>query len=129
MNIFLVILTILCCKFTFAQNNYNGTSKLLTGDDICNLMEKINFKAINNIKGKEKQMKIILLSLDSNSSELKQMNIDAWYLATKKNDAFYRIWNLEYTNISKEFWDKNNKGLIMLILLDNPSLAPSSSNS
>lgn len=103
------------------DNQYHNEA--WTASDIADLMEKVKFKPISQeMQGVDlKYLKVVLLQLSN--GQIEQMNRDAWYLGSTKHDDYYKIWNMLYANITKEFWDKNCKGLLCLMLIDKTAIA------
>jgi|ERR1017187_7348367 hypothetical protein len=91
--------------------------------DLMKLIDATKFKPTSKeMRGTDiKYFKAAILQLSDPAIE--QMNRDARYLCSIKHDDYFEVWNMFYTKITKDYWDKNCKGLLCLMCLDNTANA------
>lgn len=115
---FIFIVLLVFFTRTYSQNECN----YLKVNSVLNVMNEIQFKPINKIKGFEKEFKKLLLSIDERGSTWQQACINSWYICEKKSENYYRIWLMDYAKISREYWDRNCRELTFLLMSDTPAL-------
>ena len=95
--------------------------KDLTGLKITRMIDSAGFipkKLTTDIK----QFKALILQLSDEA--ITQINIDTWYLCSRKHDENFEIYNTYYEPLTKGFFDQHCKALIALMLLDGTIKQP-----
>jgi hypothetical protein len=121
----LIVLFTLTCLSTFSQSKVDPKwseqyyKEEWSASSLSKLIDVVKFKPVSSVyKGADmKFFKVAILQL--NQPDIEQMNRDAWYLCSTKHDDYFEVWNMFYSKITKEYWDKNCKGLVALMCLDN----------
>ena len=97
----------------------SGIEKAFQATDFINVIEHVNFIPKGSLmRNDQLLLKKVLLQLDFAS--LRQMMITgSFYSRTKKHDDYFQLYNLTYTKIEKNTWDRLCPYLIPLMSLDN----------
>lgn len=105
-------------------NSYSQRKCTLSSNEILTVIEQINFKPINELRGDLDILKKYLLTVDENSALWNQVCIESWYACEKKKENHYKIWKMDYGYLSEDYWNKNCTSLIFLLYLDSPNYNP-----
>ncbi len=112
---------VLTCNLYGQSKKQNYMDHNLTSITLLEVMAKAVFQPIS-YDGDPKKFKTTTLQLPDNV--IKQLNIDAWYLCTNKIPEYLQIYNIHYEEVSREFFEKNCKELIALMILDDTISQP-----
>jgi uncharacterized protein YdaU (DUF1376 family) len=56
--------------------------------------------------------------------EIDQLTRDSWYLCSFKHGDYFLIWNMYYTKVDKENWDRVCMFLMALMCVDGTARPP-----
>jgi len=97
---------------------YKGySSQTWTASDVNNLIDLVGYKSYLRKDVDTKMLKTIFLQFSPQIYI--QLNDESAYLCSAKHDDYFAIWNMYHPKLDKAFWDKNCKGLIILLRIDN----------
>jgi hypothetical protein len=102
----------------YYDNNPSGIEDHFSGTDFIKIIDLVNFIPQSSMLKKDVQLlKKLLLMLDAPT--LRQMKINGdYYSRTFKHDDYFTLYNLYYTKITKETFDKYCPYLLVLMDLD-----------
>ncbi len=104
---------------SYYDNYPSNIEKAFNASDFIAIIDltKFNPRTVSMFKGDVNLLKKTLYALDFPS--LRQMSITGnFYSRSKKHDDYFNLYNLTYTKINKETWDKYCPYLIPLMEVD-----------
>ncbi|ASS47860.1 MAG: hypothetical protein A3D31_18460 [Candidatus Fluviicola riflensis] len=109
------LLTSIFLIFSFVSTAQDDYYKDISASQIVSVIDKVGFSPTKITKD-VKAFKIVILQLGTN--EIKQVNIDSWWLCNNRKDDNFTIYNMLYKEVTKETFDLYCKELISLMVCD-----------
>ena len=102
----------------YYNTNPSGIENNYSASDYINVIEKVNFIPVRKeLNGSSQLLKRVLLTLGADS--LRQMMITGnYYSRTIKHNDYFNLYNMTYSQINKDTWNKLCPYLIPLMDLD-----------
>lgn len=121
-KLILIIVTILTFNLSFSQLK---EFEDFTATDLKKIAKIVDFKFENNLKGmSQKQVLTMFNIIESDSSMLKQINIDSWSVCYNSKIDNFEIYNAYYNRISRSTFDNYCKELNALMMIDGTVKTP-----
>jgi len=124
--IYILISLLMISMGLFSQSATNSNKDSLnkiyvnqnwTATDYADLVDKINFRF--KFQNKEDDSRTIMANFfQMDNASLWKLNKDGLTKCSTNHESLYKLWEKTYDHVTKDFWDKNCKGLIVLMILD-----------
>ena len=99
----------------FYGNSEWSASDLIKGLDT--LIKYTDFKFVKDLKNLDiRTVKATVLNLLPN--DIKQVNIDAWYFCSVKNEDLFNLWNLYYNKINRKSFENYCVLMSFIMVMD-----------
>jgi hypothetical protein len=88
-----------------------------TGSDYADLVEKINFRF--KFRNRDDDSRAIMTTFyQMDNASLWKLNKEGVLKCSSSHESLYKLWEKTYDHVTQDFWDKNCKGLIVLMIQD-----------